>query len=400
MPAVFLLLFLQLVPEASPSPPGTECSRNFTAPQGFITSPTHPGAFSPDHPHNLTCTFTIVAPEISDIVLKFNNFSMKPDGFNLDPNDRKPTTILCQAHGIEIWDGPPGVGIHIGTYCGSTAPGQVISRSGILSMIITAGTRISEQGHLAQYTIQERTPPPTGPGYSCGGGLDVESGGYFTSPGYPFDYLPSERCVWVITAQEPDQKILLTFNAYFHLEDKDCKHDYVEVYNGGTELSPLVGRFCGIVAPSPIKSSGNQLLIKFVSNDEIQDSGFSAQYKVLQPGLNCSRNFTAPQGLITTPNFPENYPNNMECVLMILAPPGAQILLEFDSFIMEDDSTCQSDRLEIWDGPPGVGVHVGQYCGYNSPNRIFAQSGVMSLIISSDQSSTKEGFSAKYTISQ
>uniref|UniRef100_A0A665U215 CUB domain-containing protein n=1 Tax=Echeneis naucrates TaxID=173247 RepID=A0A665U215_ECHNA len=58
---------------------------------------------------------------------------------------------------------------------------------------------------------------------SCGGGLDVESGGYFTSPGYPFDYLPSERCVWVITAQEPDQKILLTFNAYFHLEDKDCK---------------------------------------------------------------------------------------------------------------------------------------------------------------------------------
>lgn len=62
-------------------------------------------------------------------------------------------------------------------------------------------------------------------------------------------------------------------------------HDYVEVYNGGDELSPSMGKFCGKVAPPLMTSSGNQLLIKFVTDNENHGGGFSVQYEVFKTGV-------------------------------------------------------------------------------------------------------------------
>uniref|UniRef100_A0A3B4WAU5 CUB domain-containing protein n=1 Tax=Seriola lalandi dorsalis TaxID=1841481 RepID=A0A3B4WAU5_SERLL len=107
---------------------------------------------------------------------------------------------------------------------------------------------------------------------------------YLATQGFPIEYPPSQHCVWVLTAPEPDHKIIVTFNSHFYLEGKDCKHDYVEVYDGGDELSPLFGRYCGEVAPSPIMTSGNQVLIKFISDDEVQEAGFSVVYELFKPG--------------------------------------------------------------------------------------------------------------------
>lgn len=67
-----------------------------------------------------------------------------------------------------------------------------------------------------------------------------------------------------------------------------CRYDYVEVYNGGDDLSPMLGKFCGKIAPSPIISSGSQLLIKFVSDYETHGAGFSVRYEVFKTGA-CQR---------------------------------------------------------------------------------------------------------------
>lgn len=58
---------------------------------------------------------------------------------------------------------------------------------------------------------------------NCGGAIDIDHADYLTSPGYPGAYPPSQQCVWVITAPEPGQKILINFNPHFDLEDRDCK---------------------------------------------------------------------------------------------------------------------------------------------------------------------------------
>uniref|UniRef100_A0A8C6M041 Neuropilin n=1 Tax=Nothobranchius furzeri TaxID=105023 RepID=A0A8C6M041_NOTFU len=238
----------------------------------------------------------------------------------------------------------------------------------------------------------------------CGGSIVIHTADYLTSPGYPGAYPPSQLCMWVITAPEPGQKILINFNPHFDLEDRDCKYDYVEVYNGGDEMSPMLGKFCGKIAPSPIISSGGQLLIKFVSDYETHGAGFSVRYEVFKTGPECSRNFTAPRGVIETPGFPEKYPNNLDCTFMIFAPRMSEIVVEFDSFSMEPDSTpppgaiCRYDWLEIWDGFPAVGPHIGRYCGRTSPGRVISYTGVLSMTITTDNAIAKEGFSANYTI--
>lgn len=58
----------------------------------------------------------------------------------------------------------------------------------------------------------------------------------------------------------------------------------MEVYNGGDENSPMLGKFCGKIAPSPIISGGGQLLIKFVSDYETHGAGFSVRYEVFKTG--------------------------------------------------------------------------------------------------------------------
>ncbi|XP_026006368.1 neuropilin-1a-like [Astatotilapia calliptera] len=238
----------------------------------------------------------------------------------------------------------------------------------------------------------------------CGGSIEMHAADYLTSPGYPSAYPPSQQCVWVITAPEAGQKILINFNPHFDLEDRDCKYDYVEVYNGGDESSPMLGKFCGKIAPSPIISTGGQLLIKFVSDYETHGAGFSVRYEVFKTGPECSRNFTAPSGVIKTPGFPEKYPNNLECTFMIFAPKMTEIVVEFDSFDMEPDTTpppgalCRYDWLEIWDGFPAVGPHIGRYCGQTSPGRVISYTGILSMTITTDNAIAREGFSANYTI--
>ncbi|KAM9322849.1 neuropilin-1a-like [Pholidichthys leucotaenia] len=238
----------------------------------------------------------------------------------------------------------------------------------------------------------------------CGDNIAIHSADYLTSPGYPGAYPPSQQCVWVITAPEAGQKILINFNPHFDLEDRDCKYDYVEVYNGGNEQSPMLGKFCGKIAPSPIISSGTQLLIKFVSDYETHGAGFSVRYEVFKTGPECSKNFTAPRGTVKTPGFPEKYPNNLDCTFMIFAPKMSEIVVEFDSFDMEPDTTpppgalCRYDWLEIWDGFPAVGPHIGRYCGQLSPGRVISYTGILSMTITTDNAIAKEGFSANYTI--
>ncbi|XP_016303779.1 neuropilin-1a-like [Sinocyclocheilus anshuiensis] len=238
----------------------------------------------------------------------------------------------------------------------------------------------------------------------CGGKITITSAGYVTSPGYPSGYPVNQQCSWLIQAPDPQQKILINFNPHFDLESRECKYDFVQVFDGVDENTFSHGRFCGKIAPSPIISNGNSLLIKFTSDYESAGAGFSIRYEIHRTGTECSRNFTETNGVIQTPGFPDKYPNNLECTFIIFAPKMAEIVLDFQSFDMEPDTTapvgavCRFDYLEIWDGYPTVGPHIGRYCGSRQPGRVISYTGILSLSIHTDNAITKEGFSANYSI--
>lgn len=55
-------------------------------------------------------------------------------------------------------------------------------------------------------------------------------------------------------------------------------YDYVEVRDGDTPDSRLIGVFCGYKIPPDMRSSSNKLFVKFVSDGSVQKAGFSATF--------------------------------------------------------------------------------------------------------------------------
>nr|P28824.1 RecName: Full=Neuropilin-1; AltName: Full=A5 antigen; AltName: Full=A5 protein; Flags: Precursor [Xenopus laevis] len=240
----------------------------------------------------------------------------------------------------------------------------------------------------------------------CGDTIKITSPSYLTSAGYPHSYPPSQRCEWLIQAPEHYQRIMINFNPHFDLEDRECKYDYVEVIDGDNANGQLLGKYCGKIAPSPLVSTGPSIFIRFVSDYETPGAGFSIRYEVFKTGPECSRNFTSSNGVIKSPKYPEKYPNALECTYIIFAPKMQEIVLEFESFELEADSnapggqTCRYDWLGIWDGFPGVGPHIGRYCGQNTPGRVRSFTGILSMIFHTDSAIAKEGFFANFSVVQ
>lgn len=58
----------------------------------------------------------------------------------------------------------------------------------------------------------------------------------------------------------------------------DCESHYLVVRDGYSHKSPLLGRFCGGNIPKHIESTGNRMIINYVSR-HTGYRGFSANYK-------------------------------------------------------------------------------------------------------------------------
>ncbi|KAM5151973.1 neuropilin-2 [Mantella aurantiaca] len=238
---------------------------------------------------------------------------------------------------------------------------------------------------------------------SCGGRLNAKDPGYITSPGYPNDYPSHQNCEWVISAPEPNQKIVLNFNPHFEIEKHDCKYDFIEIRDGESENADLLGKHCGNIAPSTVTSSGSHIYIRFTSDYGRQGAGFSLRYEIFKTGSeDCSRNFTNTNGTIESPGYPDKYPHNLDCVFTILAKPKMEIILQFLTFDLEYDplqvgeGDCKYDWLDIWDGIPNVGPLIGRYCGTKTPSEIRSSTGILSLTFHTDMAVAKDGFSARF----
>lgn len=67
---------------------------------------------------------------------------------------------------------------------------------------------------------------------------------------------------------------------------------------------------------------------------------------LLPSAVSCFFNFTTPSGVLLSPNYPQEYGNNMHCVWLIISNPESRINLAFNDLSMEK----QFDFLSIKDG--------------------------------------------------
>ncbi|XP_035380665.1 adhesion G-protein coupled receptor G6 isoform X3 [Electrophorus electricus] len=116
------------------------------------------------------------------------------------------------------------------------------------------------------------------------------SEGIFTSPCYPSDYLPSQSCSW--TLQAPTGFIVQITFLDFELEEaQGCIYDRVVVNTGQGSGVP----FCGLTANGlSLNSSGNVMVVSFISDFSVQKKGFSINYRQVAVALR-NQKVTVPQ---------------------------------------------------------------------------------------------------------
>lgn len=79
---------------------------------------------------------------------------------------------------------------------------------------------------------------------------------------------------------------------------------------------------------------------------------------------------SANGGMITSPSFPDNYPDNADCVYTISQPPDTVVILSILSMDVENHSTCKYDYLELRDGTLEGSPLLDKLCGTTAPDKI------------------------------
>uniref|UniRef100_A0A3Q2FCC9 CUB domain-containing protein n=1 Tax=Cyprinodon variegatus TaxID=28743 RepID=A0A3Q2FCC9_CYPVA len=110
----------------------------------------------------------------------------------------------------------------------------------------------------------------------------------------------------------------------------------------------------------------------------------------------CFSNFTAPMGTVLSPDYPEGYGNNLNCVWLIISEPGSRIHLAFNDFDLEPPY----DFLTVRDGDQSEATMLGRFSGAEVPSHLTSNSNILQLEFQADHSMSGRGFNITYSSEQ
>lgn len=229
----------------------------------------------------------------------------------------------------------------------------------------------------------------------CGGVLDYEEGSII----YPISnttYSHNSRCAWVIHTS-PDKVINVTFTK-FNLEyHSDCRYDFVQIHDGRSSASQLIGRFCGNTFPKGgnIISSHNNLYFWFRSDQTVAKEGFALHWTSITPTCGGEINATT-HGHIRSPGSPGSYPPNRDCYWHLSTSLGKRIQLHFFELDIEEHANCSFDFLAIYDGSRTEDPLISQYCNSSQPAPVQSAGSDMLIHFHSDGYGDGKGFQITY----
>lgn len=294
---------------------------------------------------------------------------------------------------------------------------RCVNRIGGFSCECDIGYSLREDGKTCQST--------------CGGFIKATNGTFF-SPNFPLNYPPSKDCVWQIEADQGYQ-IIVNFTQ-FNVEGMktECAYDYVAI----TDEDGKEERYCGDYdEPLVYTSTSNRIKAHFVSDNSVEKKGFAAYFitdldecrqdnggcqqscvntigsyrcecdsgfVLAEDGHNCKEGgchlqLHDPDGEITSPNYPLDYPKGKTCHWHFVTTPGHRLSLAFEEFTLEEHGTCKYDHVEIFDGGDSSARSLGVFCGSGIPPNIQSSSNQLFLTMVTDASVTRRGFKAFYS---
>lgn len=216
------------------------------------------------------------------------------------------------------------------------------------------------------------------------------------SPNYPQEYPSNKVCEWVITVPM-GQQIQLNVLKFLMEKHSSCRFDGLEIRNGGTSSSPLIGKFCGTDDFNGTISFSNKLYLKFYSDASRNYEGFEIRWDGTSTG--CGGVLTSSRGSIISPNYPESYGNNAQCAWRITVSAGSAIHIVFIDIDMESVASCRYDHLEVFDGRDVAGKSLGKFCTVDTdPIQLDTEDNHAFIKMRSDDTNQGRGFHLKYNI--
>ncbi|CAF99391.1 unnamed protein product, partial [Tetraodon nigroviridis] len=273
---------------------------------------------------------------------------------------------------------------------------------------------------------------------TCGSNLQGPSG-TFTSPNFPIQYESNAQCVWIITASNPNKvdqsfdKTSMHFKCVIQINfeefDLEIAYDTLTIGDGGEVGDPTtILQVCitpNLSSSFMIKTRNRQrrvaetqglLSMAFREGENFSNGGilrFECQFGFELIGertiscqdnnqwsanipiciFPCMSNFTAPSGTVLSPDYPEGYGNNMNCVWFIQSEPGSRIHLAFNDFDLE----APYDSLTVKDGETNDALVIGRFTGAESPSHLTSNTNTLRLEFQADHSMSGRGFNITYS---
>ncbi|XP_053384014.1 deleted in malignant brain tumors 1 protein-like isoform X2 [Mercenaria mercenaria] len=254
------------------------CGGVLTSRQGILESPGFPNYYT----NNLRCSYTINMDLQDVILLRFD-----PDNFDIE------FASNCVYDRVAVYAGYNSNSLLLGKYCGTTAP-QPISSLGQMHIQFWTDGSVVRTGYIAHYTVTE-----------CGG-VFTEPYGIIETPNGHTDYHNNQNCTWIITVV-PNRVIQLKFQMFDLEEHSTCNYDYLDIYDGRSLASPLIGRYCGDAIPSEqIRSTSNTMTINFITDSSVTRAGFRAAYNTTYDKPNKPSYVCYPNNTIIVHDLPAN----------------------------------------------------------------------------------------------
>ncbi|KAF1464772.1 Deleted in malignant brain tumors 1 protein, partial [Pygoscelis antarcticus] len=109
----------------------------------------------------------------------------------------------------------------------------------------------------------------------------------------------------------------------------------------------------------------------------------------------CGGSISNSSGMLQSPFYPGDYPNNVDCVWELQVENNFRVMLTFRDIAMQS-GRCQYDYVEVYDGPPHSSSLLGRLCSGSFPTYI-SSSNMMTVRFHSDSRYTFRGFQAHYS---
>ena len=179
-----------------------------------------------------------------------------------------------------------------------------------------------------------------------------------------------------------------------------CTKDNLNFYDGHSVLDASRGTFCHFTKPDTMIMSSHKAMAVFHSgpNHSSSRKGFKCTFRSVNAEPQCGRTLTAASGSFQSPNWPETYPNNLDCVWTIELPDSSkrvEITFESNFGIAGSLPSCK-DHLYIYDDR--VGTAYGPFCHFTIPSLPLMSSNQARVEFHSGSahSSSRKGFKANY----